>query len=124
MNLMELRIPQGYAIGYNKFCDVEPKLDTEDSTFLANWHYFTEDLLQIYKMGLKNGKWLIPEKGKERIVIDLGWYPDSSAEGEYILVIVNENWNVLKEKRTKDKYEIKETLEDWLEKLYSNPKWL
>lgn len=125
MKRMELRIPQSYAIGYNKFYDVEPDRGEEGDDFLENWHYFTEDLLQIFKMQLnKQGEWFIPDREEGRIVIDLGWYPDSSASGEYRLVIANGDWDILKEKCSRNRYEIKETLEDWLESLYSNPNWL
>jgi hypothetical protein len=116
MGLIELRIPAGFAVCYNKFHDVEPEAD-EDG-FIVNWHYFTEDLLQIKKMNLVKGEWVIPGKGQESLIIDLGWYPDSSAEGEYVLLSVNEEWDILKEKRSRDRFEIKETLEAWLSLIY------
>lgn len=122
MKLMELRIPQGFAIGYNKFCDVEPKQDEDGDGFLENWSYFTEDILQMFKMEIRDGKWIIPEKNM--LIIDLGWYPDSSVDGQYRLVIANENWDILKEKSSKSRYEIKDTLEEWLKSLYTNRNWV
>lgn len=113
MELIELRIPAGFAVCYNKFYDVEPEPDIDG--FIKNWHYFTEDLLQIIQMRLEKGEWIVPKNGQERLIIDLGWSPDSSASGEYLLVVVDDNWDTLKEKRSRDRFEIKETLEQWLE---------
>ncbi|WP_282940491.1 hypothetical protein [Paenibacillus sp. RC67] len=113
MELIELRIPAGFAICYNKFHDVEPEPD--ENGYIKNWHYFTEDLLQINKMELVQGEWIVPKRGQERLIIDLGWSPDSRADGEYLLVVVNDNWDTMKEKRSKNRFEIKETLENWLE---------
>lgn len=126
MNLMELKIPAGFAVYFNKFCDVEPEPDLDTEDFLKNWDYFTEDILHIIKLEYKNGEMYIPKSGEESIIIDLGWYPDSSPKGEYALQIVKVNgyWDVLKEKRTKNRFDIKETLEEWLELLSSNPAWL
>ncbi|WP_424769421.1 hypothetical protein [Paenibacillus sp. sgz302251] len=126
MNLMELRIPAGFAMYFNKFFDVEPEPDLDTEDFLKNWDYFTEDILHIIKLDYSNGQMCIPTEGEESIIIDLGWYPDSSPEGEYALQIVKDNgyWDVLKEKRTKNRFDIKETLEEWLELLSSNPEWL
>ncbi|MFD0587185.1 hypothetical protein ACFQZE_04130 [Paenibacillus sp. GCM10027627] len=116
MNLMELRFPTGFAVCYNRFYDVEPEPEKDD--FIANWHYFTQDLLQIHQMKLEEGSWLVPKQRKETLLLDLGWYPDSSTDGEFVLVAVNENWDTLKEKRSRDRFEIKETLEAWMELIY------
>ncbi|WP_169090480.1 hypothetical protein [Paenibacillus sp. PL91] len=115
MKLIELRIPEGFAVCYNKFYDVEPVPVEDGDGFIKNWHYFTEDLLQIIKMEIVNGKWIVPQNGQERLIIDLGWYPDSRVDGEYKLVVVNDTWETLKEKQSKSRFEIKETLENWLE---------
>jgi hypothetical protein len=120
MKLIELRIPAGFAVCYNNFYDVEPEADENIDGFIKNWHYFTQDLLQINKMKIVKGAWIVPKEGQNKLVIDLGWSPDSSLDGEYILVVVNENWDTLKEKRSRDRFEIKETLETWLELIHSN----
>ncbi|MBG9794970.1 hypothetical protein ABD76_21645 [Paenibacillus dendritiformis] len=114
MRLMPLRIPQGFAVGYNKFYDVDPEMAV-DSDMLGNWTYFTEDLLQIDKMALHQGRWEIPREDK--CIIDLGWYPDSSREGQYRLVIANEAWEIYKEFSSRDRYVIRDTLEAWLMEL-------
>jgi hypothetical protein len=118
LDLLPLKIPQGYAMCYNKFHDVEPEVG-EDGDFLKNWGYFTEDLLQIKKMKLKAGKWYIPDEG---LLIDLGWYPDSSNAGEYRLELVNEKWEVHDEFSSRDRFLIRDKLEEWLVRLVGNNK--
>ncbi|KNY25904.1 hypothetical protein [Pseudobacteroides cellulosolvens] len=59
MKLMPIKIPGGFAITYNKFFDVDPVQSEVDKGILQNWGYFTQDILQIVKIGLKNGKWYI-----------------------------------------------------------------
>ncbi|MFD1176644.1 hypothetical protein ACFQ3W_10070 [Paenibacillus puldeungensis] len=112
LTLMQLRIPTGYAVTYNKFYDVDP-ISQADSDFIENWGYFTEDLLQIVKIGIKNGAWYVPDR-ENRLLFDLGWYPDSSIDGHYTLEVVDGEWNVFKSISTKDRKVIKEKLEGWL----------
>jgi hypothetical protein len=109
---MPLRIPTGYAVCYNKFCDVDPVSRQDGNGFLDNWEFFTEDILQIVKMQLENGKWVVPTERKA--TIDLGWYPDSSINGQYKLVLVNENWEVIREKYAKNRFEVRDTIEEWI----------
>ncbi|MCZ8520831.1 hypothetical protein [Paenibacillus caseinilyticus] len=103
----------GYAVCYNKFSDVEPIQD-EDG-YIQNWEYFTEDILQIVQMRILDGEWGLPREGK--IIIDLGWYPDGQPDGQYKLVQVDEHWQVIRETESKDRFLIKNTLEEWLENL-------
>jgi len=124
MNLMELRIPQGFAIYYNRFYDVEPISDLNEDDFLTNWTFFTQDLLQISKMELEKGSWNVPKDENRRIHIVLGWYPDSRASGEYGLAITNGKWDTLMEISSRDRFEIKQTLEKWLEKLNEDQNYL
>lgn len=116
-----MKIPAGYAISYNNFHDVDPILAEEDA-FLSNWYYFTEDIMQIRKLENVDGGYVIPESNT--YIIDLGWYPDSSLNGEYKLVLVNVDvdryWNVLKTKRSKNRFEIRDTIETWLRELNNN----
>lgn len=114
MNLMQLKIPAGYAVTYNKFYDVDPILSADSDYFIENWGFFTEDLLQIVKMNIKNGKWFIPQR-EDTILFDLGWYPDSDINGHYRLELVDGDWNEIKSISSKDRFVIKETLEEWLE---------
>lgn len=49
------------------------------------------------------------------MLFDLGWYPDSDFNGHYCLQVVDGNWNEIKSISSKDRFLIKETLEQWLE---------
>jgi len=122
VSLMRIKIPAGYAITYNKFHDVDPIQAEEEDDLLSNWEYFTEDIMQIQKLENVNGRYVIPERNTS--IIDLGWYPDSSINGEYKLVMVHvdvdEYWNELKTKRSKDRFEIRDTIEIWLRELNNN----
>lgn len=119
---MRLKIPAGYAISYNKFHDVVPIRAEEEDDFLNNWYYFTEDIMQISKLENVDGRYVIPESNN--YIIDLGWYPDSSFNGQYKLVLVHvdedESWNKLKTKHSKDRFEIRDTIENWLRELNNN----
>lgn len=114
--LMPLRIPAGFAICYNGFHDVEPKITEGNDDVLENWGFFTQDILQIAKMNLKKGLWYIPKK---HLVIDLGWYPDGSKNGNYCLelAIVGEDhsWETLKTKESRARFEIRDKIEQWLQ---------
>ncbi len=114
LSLMPLKIPAGYAITYNKFYDVEPILSEDSDYFIKNGYFFTEDLLQITKLKIKKGNWHIPER-EDTILFDLGWYPDSDINGHYCLQLVDGNWNEIKSISSKDRFFIKETLEQWME---------
>jgi hypothetical protein len=122
VSLMRIKIPAGYAISYNKFHDVDPILAEEEEDFLSNWYYFTEDIMMISKLENVDGRHVIPEINA--YIIDLGWYPDSSLKGEYKLVLAHvdedEYYNELKTKRSKDRFEIRDTIEIWLRELNNN----
>ena len=114
--LMPLRIPAGFAVCYNGFHYVDPVESDDNDGFLDNWGLFTEDILQIAKMDIKKGDWNIP---KEHLLIDLGWYPDGRIDGRYklILAVVREDhsWDTIKEKESKDRFEIRDTIEQWMQ---------
>ncbi|MGD8189418.1 hypothetical protein ACQCN2_05375 [Brevibacillus ginsengisoli] len=115
MTLIPLKIPMGFAVCYNKFSDVEPILSKNGDDFIENGKYFTEDILQIVKMEIEDGQWGIPRKNK--VILDVGCYPDSSILGQYKLVLVNEHWEVLREMCSKNRFEIRDTLEEWMNNL-------
>lgn len=114
--LIPLRIPAGFAVCYNKFYDVEPTESKTTEDFLENWGYFTEDILQIIKMDLIKGHWQITEP---HLIIDLGWYPDSSPKGAYVLYLAvvkeDHDWAVIEQIRSRDRMKIRETIEKWME---------
>lgn len=114
LDLIPLKIPAGYAITYNKFYDVEPIRSKDEDDFIKNWGYFTEDLLQIVKMKIQKGNWYVPER-EDKLLFDLGWYPDSDINGQYVLQLVDGNWNEIKSISSTNRFIIKETLEAWME---------
>lgn len=109
----------GFAICFNKFHDVEPEPSLDGDEFLENMFYFTEDILQIIKMELNDGCWSVP--AFNNFIIDLGWYPDCQVSGQYKLVLatVKEDygWDILREKVSTNRFEIRDTLEEWLQPL-------
>ncbi|EPY06219.1 hypothetical protein PAALTS15_15906 [Paenibacillus alvei TS-15] len=114
MNLMQLKVPAGYAVTYNKFYDIDPILSEGNDYLIENWGFFTEDLLQIVKLKINNGKWYIPEN-EDALLFDLGWYPDSDINGHYHLQLVDGKWNQIKSISSKDRFLIKVALEEWME---------
>lgn len=120
--LLLLKIPTGFAVCYNKFHDIEPITSKDSDETLENWGYFTEDILQIVKMELRDGNWFVPNI--RNIVIDLGWYPDGNANGQYRLVVAkvqeDYSWDILKEKVSRNRFEIRDTLEDWMQSILNN----
>lgn len=106
LKLMPLRIPTSWAITYNSFLDVSPGGDHHA------W-YFTEDLLQMEKMDLKDGKWILLPNAT---LIDLGWYPDGDLQGSYRLVkIENKEWSSpVATFQSTDRIAIQEKIEEWL----------
>ncbi|GAV16109.1 hypothetical protein RQP50_09035 [Paenibacillus sp. chi10] len=111
---MQLKVPAGYAVTYNKFYDIDPMLSEGNDYLIENWGFFTEDLLQIVKLKINNGKWYIPEN-EDVLLFDLGWYPDSDINGHYHLQLVDGQWNQIKSISSKDRFLIKVALEEWME---------
>lgn len=105
MRLQRLRIPSGWKVTYNNFCEIEPPLNASADDDM--WLFFTEDLLQIVK-----------EKKKKEFLIDLGWIPEAEPEGSfYLQVIENSNWEKpLEEFKSKDQKLIIEKIEYYLER--------
>ena len=118
MELMPLKIPSGYAVCYNEFYDIDPEISQDEDELLKNWEYFTEDILQIRKMIIKNGEWISnPDVG---YIIDLGWYQDGNINGEYDLklaILKDKEWNIIKEFKSRNRFKIRDTIEEWM-KLY------
>lgn len=116
--LMPLKVPAGWAVTYNKFLDWVPFSQDEIDRSTS----FTEDVLQIVKLDLIDGNYIIPKK---HILIDLGWYPDCDIKGEYTLecAIIDPDsqslWNTLTKFSSRDAELIKSTIEDWLCRLVS-----
>ena len=116
--LMPLRIPAHWAVTHNQFYDVDPIIDeNSDSEFYKNCDYFTQDILQIVKTTIHDGK---PVIDKDHLLIDLGHYPDGEINGEYKLQLVESvqvqmDWDNSKKFRSKDRSEIVAKMEQWME---------
>ena len=110
-NLQPLRIPANWTILQHKLMNIEPeKLNKNDDKWLT---MFVEDILQIER----HLKRKINKKvEQQKLIIDLGWYPDSEPSGNFRLVaILNNNWEFpLLQFTSRSKKEIVETLEYWL----------
>ncbi|MCY7829313.1 hypothetical protein MOD54_06420 [Bacillus spizizenii] len=106
-NLHPLRITQGWKVNYNHFVEIDPRtLEPNDDS----WFLFTDSLLQLYHE-------------QSSITLDLGWVPDISAEGNYLVSIVkNNDWETpIKEFSSDDykkviahiEYHLKEVTTTW-----------
>ncbi|MBT2259869.1 hypothetical protein [Bacillus safensis] len=105
-NIHPLRITEGWIVRYNNFREIDPKkLETEDD----RWFMFTESLLQLYHE-------------KSSITLDLGWYPDLSSDGNYIVLIVkNTDWdNPIQEFSSDDYTKVIDFIEFHLKEITSN----
>ncbi|GAA0137040.1 hypothetical protein YSY43_38810 [Paenibacillus sp. YSY-4.3] len=78
LNIHPLRIPAGWSVSKNNFWGIDPhNLDPDDDI----WFMFTDSLLQLYYQ-------------KKSIILDMGWKPDISPEGSFlVLILINEDWD-------------------------------
>jgi len=111
--LFRLRVPAGWAVIYNRFHNVLPVADPARPGTLKNWGYFTEDLLQIVRTTLKDGHHQIVQP---TLLIDVGWYPDSSTDGRYRAVMVwNHLWRDIRSFESTDAQVVRQIIEAWME---------
>jgi len=105
MKLQRLRIPSGWKVTYNSFCEIAPPLGLPEEDDM--WLFFTQDLLQI-----------INENKNIEFMIDLGWIPEGDPEGSFhVQVIKNKNWDEpLEEFKSQDQKMITEKIENYLER--------
>jgi hypothetical protein len=69
--LQPLRVPSGWLVSYNTFCEVDPSPALGENA----WMWFKQDLLQAFNQ----------RRGR---LLDLGWYPDGDiAEGAFRVVV-------------------------------------
>lgn len=111
LNLQPLRIPPNWTMMLNKLEDVDPEtLPADDKTWLFA---FNEDILHmISKITRKRNKQIEEQK----LIIDLGWYPDGEPDGNFVLqAVLNEDWlDPLIKFSSRSKDEIVKMLEKWL----------
>ncbi len=109
--MQPLRIPGGWTVLYNKLEDLEPEeLPPDDRGWLFS---FNEDILHIYTTARRKRN---KQVETQKLVLDLGWYPDSDPSGSFRLeAILNDDWiNPLLTFSSRSKQEIVDTLEYWL----------
>jgi len=127
--LMQLSIPRGWAIGDNKFHDVDPiKSNEPDSNFIDNSLLgFIEDTLWLFEW-----KWELDQDGNAQMVIpktnsysiDLGWYPGANFTGEYCARLFwnGSEWLEVDTVSSRSRYEIRDKVEQWMEEITVNYK--
>ena len=96
---------------FHKLEDLEPEeLPPEDRDWLF---LFTQDILYLYTDVKRKRNHQIE---KQRLGIDLGWYPDGAPAGCFCLrAVLNGNWEQpLLEFSSRSKKEVVEKLEQWL----------
>lgn len=109
IELQRLKIPTGCKVNKNEFSTYDP--DTEYTEVKSDF-YLWEDLLQI-------------EFKYSNLLIDLGWYGDTSNnDGEFVIKVVeNENWETpLRIKNSKSQKIITAELERILMEIRDNGK--
>lgn len=102
IKLQSLRIPSGWEVVINKFLDVDV---TQCSSEEDVWLDLTQDILHIRSTIKKN-----------KIGIDLGWYPENDSTGAFHLIVIEDgNWEEpLQEIDSRDKDEIVNQIETFL----------
>lgn len=111
LNLQPLRIPPNWTIKLNKLKDIDPQtLAPEDETWLFA---FNEDIISMESVITRKQN---KQSEEQKLIIDLGWYPDGEPEGNFILqAVLNEDWvDPLMRFSSRSKDEIVKTLEKWL----------
>lgn len=107
MKLQIINLPKTWKVAFNEFYEIDPELNNEAD---SSWEFFKEDILQL-------------ENDVHGLLIDLGWYPEFSANGEFKLMLVkviNENgetignWeSALKTFSSSNRVEIVREIEKW-----------
>lgn len=106
VSIHPLRITEGWNVHYNNFWEIDPQtLDTDDD----RWFMFTDSLLQLHHE-------------KASLTLDLGWNPDISPEGNYLVLIVKDSdWeNPIREFISHDYKKVIEFIELNLKQITSN----
>ena len=96
--LQPLRLQAGWKVEYNNFTEYDRDIHGESDLFELH-----EDLLRLCNE-------------KHNLIIDLGWYPNYDANGNYILILVKDyKWDCpLEYVSSKSKKEIVAYIEKWV----------
>jgi hypothetical protein len=118
-DLLRIRIPQGWAVLDNKFCDVAPEIDG-DSDFIRNWNEgFTEDVLWMQECHSDAyGGYRFPKH--PFFSIDLSWLPDSRINGSYYAKLSRcegEDTIEVELFESTNRFEVRTRIEFWLDDL-------
>lgn len=91
--LQPLRIPEGWTVAYNSFCEVD--VDHPDA-----WTLLKESLLQ-----LKHER-----RGR---LLDLGWYPEGEPDGRFVMQLYDGDFTgtLLQKHETQDRAEMVSVIE-------------
>lgn len=111
LSLQPLRIPPNWTMKLNKLKDIDPQtLAPEDETWLFA---FNEDIISMESVITRKQN---KQSEEQKLIIDLGWYPDGEPEGNFILqAVLNEDWvDPLMKFSSLNKDEIVKMLEKWL----------
>ena len=110
-NLQPLRIPGGWTETLHKLERGEPaELPPEDRAWPL---CYTEDILRLHT---DLSRRLNRRTQRQRLAIDLGWYPDGEPAGAFRLVaVIDSDWErPLLTFTSRSKAAVVETLEHWL----------
>lgn len=115
--LMELKIPTGWAVCYNRLYDVDMEINSDGD--IKNWEFFTVDLFQIVRMEVQEGAWCI---GSPHILIDVG-FDEGNVDGSFNLsIVINPDWETIDRFEVKTRQELKTLIEDLLnEDIFIHP---
>jgi hypothetical protein len=84
--LFPLRIPSGWAVVFNIFAD----LSNDEITPGDVDSYLSDDILSIEQLKLAANGWETDPAG---MVIDVAWTNPGNPHGEYVLSLIQGDWN-------------------------------
>ena len=109
LNLVPLEIPHGWAVLYNAFSRIEPII--QDGV-IVNDQYYQQNLLLISQLKHTDAGWNIDPQG---IRFDVGWYPESSPDGAFQLVVLQADWeNIIIRLKSKNRDVIAEAINNFM----------
>lgn len=108
--LMPLYLPSGWVVVKNHFFDHDPP---DPTTPVENEQYFGEDLLTLrYNRGVYDSIFTNPEQPV--YYIWLGWYPEDSPEGQYVLTAACDDEDIARFE-TRDRHKVTRVLQYWVQ---------
>lgn len=103
-SLVPLRIPTGWRVVSNDFCELEPVV--QDGV-LEHAEKFASGMLYM-----KSGCW---DSDPQHFVLDLSWIPENDPEGRYrVTVALNDFDHELKVFESRSRQEVQHKLEEYM----------